>query len=86
MPIPEKKGMEITSVRYAADRIDPTIYFSDSACLKLVKIPRIFLNTALNSIVDQAKTMNLETKDGKQIINDKVLDIINDKRKAEKQK
>jgi hypothetical protein len=61
MPIPEKKGMELSSVRYAADRIDPNIYFTDEACQKLIRIPRIFLKSALLGIVEQAKS-NLACK------------------------
>jgi len=83
-PIPCKPGMDVATVKYAADRIDPELLFTDEACAKLVKIPRIFLKTALNGIVEQAKTMELQNLDGKRIIDATVIDKINDKRNAEK--
>lgn len=36
--IPDKK-VDITSVRYAADRVDDTVKFSDNALKMLVKVP-----------------------------------------------
>ena len=49
-PIPELlpvRETTVASVKYAADRIDDKIKFTDEACAKLVKVPRIFLPTAL---------------------------------------
>lgn len=43
-PIPNVQSSSIASVRYAAERIDPNIKFSDEACAMLVKVPRVFLN------------------------------------------
>ncbi len=83
-PIPCKPGMDIATVQYAADRIDPDVRFSEEACGRLVKIPRIFLKAALNGIVEQSKTMNLPKTDGKIILDGKTLDLINDKRTREK--
>ena len=39
------------SVKYAANRIDDKIKFTDEACAKMVKVPRIFLPTALKGCV-----------------------------------
>jgi hypothetical protein len=77
--LPMREG-SITSVRYAADRIDPNIRFSDEACAKLVKVPRIFLNTALKSCVSWAKENEVN------LITAEHMDLINDKRSKEKQK
>lgn len=77
--LPMREG-SISSVRYAADRMDPDIKFTDEACAKLVKVPRIFLNTALKGCVAWAK------ENGVTLITAEHMDIINDKRAKEKQK
>ncbi len=49
-PIPEKiqaKEGDVKSVVYAASRIDPNVKFTDEACAKLTKIPRVFLKQHL---------------------------------------
>ena len=82
-PIPELlpvRETNVASVRYAADRIDPDIKFTDEACAKLVKVPRIFLPTALKGCVAWAKENGVTT------ITAEHMDIINDKRSKEKQK
>lgn len=76
--LPVRQG-SIQSVRYAADRIDDTVRFTDEACARLVKVPRIFLNTALKGCVTWAKENGVELIDAEQ------MDIINDKRAKEKQ-
>lgn len=68
----------IDSVRYAADRIDDKIKFTDEACLKLVKVPRIFLPTALKGCLTWARENNVI------LITGEHMDIINDKRSKEK--
>lgn len=78
MPIPEDKGISLDTVKYAASRIDDTVKFTDEACLKLVKVPRVFLNTVLKGCVAWAKENNVT------LITDKDMDIINDKRNKEK--
>ncbi len=70
----------LDSVKYAANRIDPDVKFTDEACAKLVKVPRIFLTTALKGCVEWAKANNVS------LITEKEMDIINDKRAKEKQK
>lgn len=76
--LPVREG-SIQSVRYAADRIDDKITFTDEACAKLVKVPRIFLSTALKGCVNWAKEHGVE------IIDAEHMDLINDKRSKEKQ-
>lgn len=80
-PFPEKiqaKEGDVNSVKYAAKRIDPEVTFTDEACAKLTKIPRIFLKAALSQMVQIAK------EEGINVIDEKALDIINDKRRKEK--
>ena len=77
--IPAKEG-DVKSVIYAASRIDPEVKFTDEACAKLVKIPRIFLKAALTQMVNIAKEENIS------LIDEAALDIINDKRRQEKKK
>ncbi len=70
----------LDSVRYAADRIDDTIKFTDEACMKMIKVPRIFLPTALKGCVQWAR------ENGVTLITAEHMDIINDKRSREKGK
>lgn len=82
-PVAEKiqaKEGNVNSVIYAASRIDPDIKFTDEACAKLTKIPRIFLKAALTQMVNIAK------EEGISIIDENALNIINDKRRKEKKK
>ena len=82
-PIYEKiqaKEGDVKSVIYAASRIDPEVKFTDEACAKLTKIPRIFLKAALTQMVNIAKQENIT------LIDEAALDIINDKRRQEKKK
>ena len=70
----------LASVRYAADRIDPTVHFDDSALEMVVKVPRIFLPTVLKGCVAWAKENNVTE------ITAAEMKIINDKRSKEKNK
>ncbi len=82
-PYPEKiqaKEGDINSVKYAASRIDPAVRFTDDACAKLTKIPRVFLKAALTQMVEIAKS------EGISLIDEKALAIINDKRREEKKR
>lgn len=47
-PIPRGKGISSDTVKYAASRLDQNVKFTDEACQKLVKVPRVFLNTVLS--------------------------------------
>ena len=76
--IPQKNDGDVASVVYAAERIDPEVKFTKEACAKLVKIPRIFLKAALTQMVNIAKEENIT------LIDEKALDLINDKRRKEK--
>ena len=76
--IPEKNDGDVKSVMYAADRIDPEIKFTEDACAKLTKIPRIFLKAALTQMV------NIAREEGIKLIEENALNIINDKRRKEK--
>ena len=58
-PIPKEKGISLDTVKYAASRIDPDVKFTDEACSKLVKVPRVFLNTVLKGCVAWAKENNV---------------------------
>lgn len=82
-PYPEKiqaKEGDVSSVIYAAKRIDPEVTFTDDACARLTKIPRIFLKAALTQMVEIAKS------EGINLIDEAALNIINDKRREEKKK
>jgi flavin reductase (DIM6/NTAB) family NADH-FMN oxidoreductase RutF len=76
--IPAGRALELSSVTYAACRIDPTVQFTDDACKTLVKVPRVFLKTALQGCVDWAK------ENGVTLIEEQHMAIIRDKRNKEK--
>ena len=71
--IPDKE-VDITSVKYAAERIDDVIKFSDDALKMLVKVPRPFLKLVLNGCVTWAKENNCT------LITEKEMEIINEQR------
>lgn len=80
-PFAEKiqaKDGDVNSVIYAAKRIDPDVTFTNEACAKLTKIPRVFLKAALTQMVQIAKD------EGITVIDEQVLTLINDKRRKEK--
>lgn len=79
-PIPAPKEVDIASIKFAADRIDDVVKFSDDALKNFVKIPRPFLKTVLNGCVAWAKENNVT------LITAEHVKIINDKRKQEKEK
>ena len=70
----------LASVRYAADRIDPTVHFTDDALEMIVNVPRIFLPTVLRDCVAWAKENNVTE------ITAVEMKTINDKRSKEKKK
>lgn len=76
----QAKAVDVESVMYAANRIDPEVKFTREACMRMVKVPRIFLNTALKGCVKWAK------ENGVLLVEEKHMDIINDKRAQEKGK
>ena len=77
--IPNRE-VDLSSVRYAADRIDDKVKFTDDALKMLVKVPRPFLKIVLTGCVNWAKENNCT------LITEKEMKIINDKRSKEKSK
>jgi len=73
-----KKEVDLESMRYAANRADDTVKFTDDALEQLVGVPRIFLNIVLKGCVNWAKENNVT------LITAKEIKIINDKRNKEK--
>lgn len=81
-PISERiaagKEAELSTIVYAASRVDPEIRFTEAACKTLVKVPRVFLKAALQGCVDWAKA------NGVSLIEEEHMAIIRDKRNKEK--
>ncbi len=78
--IPAGKEADLASLRYAADRCDDVIKFTDDALECFVKVPRPFLKTVLMGCVDWAKENDCT------LITAAEVKIINDKRAEEKKK
>lgn len=76
-PLPNRE-VDLESVKYAAHRADDVVKFTDDALLCLVKVPRIFLATAIKGCVKWAKENNVT------LITKEHMAIINDKRSKEK--
>ena len=70
----------LESVRYAADRADDTVKFTDEALETILGVPRVFLSLVLKGCVDWAK------ENGVTLITAEHMKIINDKRSKEKNK
>jgi hypothetical protein len=68
----------LESVRYAADRADDTVKFTDEALKTILNVPRVFLPLVLKGCVDWAK------ENGVTLITEEHMKIINDKRSKEK--
>ena len=68
----------LESVRYAADRADDTVKFTDDALETILNVPRVFLPLVLKGCVAYAKENELT------LITEKEMKIINDKRAKEK--
>ena len=77
-PVPAPKEIDLDSIKYAANRCDPDVKFTDEALMNFVKVPRPFLKTVLMGCVDWAKENNVT------LITEEHVKIINDKRNAEK--
>ncbi|NPE09012.1 MAG: hypothetical protein GNW80_12080 [Asgard group archaeon] len=78
VPLPERKGIDINSIKYAVSRCDPDIKWTDEACEKIVKVPRIFLNRVVQGVAEQAK------KEGVPLVTGEFMDKMRDKRSDEK--
>ena len=77
LPI-RKQSLE--SVRYAADRADDKVKFTDDALETILNVPRVFLPLVLKGCVEWARENNCE------LITAREMQIINDKRAKEKNK
>jgi flavin reductase (DIM6/NTAB) family NADH-FMN oxidoreductase RutF len=70
----------LESVRYAADRADDKVKFTDDALETILGVPRVFLPTVLRGCVQWAKENNVD------LVTAEHMKIINDKRAKEKAK
>ncbi len=77
--LPMRKA-SLESVRYAADRADDKVKFTDDALETILNVPRVFLSTVLKGCVAWAKENDVE------LITAEHMKIINDKRSKEKNK
>jgi hypothetical protein len=76
----QMRQASLESVRYAADRADDTIKFTDEALMTILGVPRVFLSVVLKGCVAWAKENNVT------LITEEHMKIINDKRAKEKNK
>ena len=76
----QMRQASLESVRYAADRADDTVKFTDEALMTILGVPRVFLSLVLKGCVDWAK------ENGVELITVEHMKIINDKRAKEKNK
>ena len=76
----QMRKASLESVRYAADRVDDKVKFTDDALETVLGVPRVFLPLVLKGCVAWAKDNGVE------LINAEHMKIINDKRAAEKAK
>ena len=74
------RKQSLDSVRYAADRADDNVKFTDDALETILNVPRVFLPLVLKGCVSWAKENNCE------LITATEMKIINDKRSKEKNK
>ena len=74
------RQQSLESVRYAADRADDKVRFTDDALQTILNVPRVFLPLVLKGCVDWAK------ENGVELIDASHMQIINDKRAKEKNK
>ncbi|MBR6478162.1 MAG: hypothetical protein IKS85_06910 [Lachnospiraceae bacterium] len=74
------RNATLESVRYAADRADDKVKFTDDALQTILGVPRVFLPVVLRGCVEWARENNVE------LITAEHMKIINDKRAKEKSK
>ena len=77
--LPMRK-QSLESVRYAADRADDKVRFTDDALETILNVPRVFLPLVLKGCVEWAR------ENGVELITAEHMQIINDKRAKEKNK
>ena len=70
----------LESVRYAADRVDDKVNFTDEALMTVLGVPRVFLPLVLKGCVSWAK------ENGVTLVTEEHMKIISDKRAQEKNK
>lgn len=76
----QMRKASLQSVRYAADRVDDKVKFTDEALSTVLGVPRVFLPLVLKGCVAWAK------ENGVELITEEHMKIINDKRAKEKNK
>lgn len=76
----QMRKASLESVRYAADRADDTVKFTDEALETILGVPRVFLPLVLKGCVSWAK------ENGVTLVTAEHMQIINDKRAKEKAK
>ena len=74
------RKQSLDSVRYAADRADDQVKFTDDALEMILNVPRVFLPLVLKGCVEWAKENDCT------LVTAKEMQIINDKRAKEKNK
>ena len=74
------RQQSLESVRYAADRADDVVKFTDDALEMILNVPRVFLPLVLKGCVEWARENNCS------LVTAKEMQIINDKRAKEKNK
>ncbi|MBE6941741.1 MAG: hypothetical protein E7455_05640 [Ruminococcaceae bacterium] len=74
------RKQSLDSVRYAADRADDKVKFTDDALEMILNVPRVFLPLVLKGCVEWARENDC------QLITAAEMQIINDKRSKEKNK
>ena len=76
----QMRQASLDSVRYAADRVDDAVKFTDEALKTVLAVPRVFLPLVLKGCVKWAK------ENGVTLVTEEHMKIIQDKRAQEKKK
>ena len=76
----QMRQASLESVRYAADRVDDQVKFTDEALKTVLAVPRVFLPLVLKGCVKWAK------ENGVTLVTEEDMKIIQDKRAEEKKK
>lgn len=76
----QMRQASLESVRYAADRADDKVKFTDDALMTVLAVPRVFLPLVLKGCVEWARENDVE------LITAEHMQIINDKRAKKKEK
>ena len=76
----QMRKASLESVRYAADRADDKVKFTDEALMTILGVPRVFLPLVLKGCVNWARENNVT------LVTEEHMKIINDKRSKEKNK